>query len=78
MDCSPPGSSVHGILQARVLGWVAIAFSDNVVTPFLIKHKELTKRTLFDFMMILDSNRTVTSIRRPKEMKNQDNKFLLS
>ena len=26
MDCSPPGSSVHGILQARVLEWVAIAF----------------------------------------------------
>ena len=27
MDCSLPGSSVHGIHQARVLEWVAIAFS---------------------------------------------------
>ena len=27
MDCSLPGSSVHGIFQARVLEWVAIAFS---------------------------------------------------
>ena len=27
MDCSPPGSSIHGIFWARVLGWVAIAFS---------------------------------------------------
>ena len=27
MDCSLPGSSVHGLFQARVLGWVAIAFS---------------------------------------------------
>ena len=27
LDCSPPGSSVHGIFQARVLGWGAIAFS---------------------------------------------------
>ena len=27
MDCSPPGSSIHGILQARVLEWVAISFS---------------------------------------------------
>jgi len=27
MDCSPPSSSVHGILQARVLEWGAIAFS---------------------------------------------------
>ena len=24
MDCSPPGSSIHGILQARILEWVAI------------------------------------------------------
>ena len=29
MDCSLPGSSVHGILQARVLEWGAIAFSVN-------------------------------------------------
>ena len=28
MDCSLPGSSVHGIFQARVLEWGAIAFSD--------------------------------------------------
>ena len=28
MDCSQPGSSVHGIFQARVLKWGAIAFSD--------------------------------------------------
>ena len=26
VDCSPPGSSVHGILQARILEWVAISF----------------------------------------------------
>ena len=30
MDCSPPGSSVHGILQARILKWVAISFSITV------------------------------------------------
>ena len=29
MDCSLPGSSVHGIFQARVLEWGAIAFSNN-------------------------------------------------
>ena len=27
MDCSPPASSVHGILQARILEWVAISSS---------------------------------------------------
>ena len=30
MDCSPPGSSIHGIFQARVLEWVAIAFSESI------------------------------------------------
>ena len=30
MDCSLPGSSVHGIFQARVLEWGAIAFSGPV------------------------------------------------
>ena len=29
MDCSLPGSSVHGIFQARILEWVAIAFSEQ-------------------------------------------------
>ena len=34
MDCSPPGSSVHGIFQARVLEWCAIAFSSMaLVSP---------------------------------------------
>ena len=32
MDCSPPGSSVHGIFQARVLEWGAIAFSASIPT----------------------------------------------
>ena len=31
MDCSPSGSSVHGILQARNLEWVAISFSSDKV-----------------------------------------------
>ena len=30
LDCSPPGSSVHGIFQARVLEWGAIAFSNAI------------------------------------------------
>ena len=29
MDCSPPGSSVHGILQAGIPKWVAIPFSNS-------------------------------------------------
>ena len=33
MDCSLPGSSVHGILQARILEWVAISFSRDLPDP---------------------------------------------
>ena len=33
MDCSPPGSSVHGILQARILEWVAVPFSIGSSQP---------------------------------------------
>ena len=38
MDCSLPGSSAHGIFQARVLEWGAIAFSDG---SQYVKLKEL-------------------------------------
>ena len=34
MDCSLPDSSIHGIFQARVLEWGAIAFSDKNVLGF--------------------------------------------
>ena len=33
MDCTPPGSSVHGIFQARKLEWVAISFSRGSFWP---------------------------------------------
>ena len=33
MDCSPPGSSLHGILQARILEWVAFPFSRESSQP---------------------------------------------
>ena len=33
LDCSPPGSSVHGILQVRILEWVAISSSSGFSQP---------------------------------------------
>ena len=33
MDCSPPGSFVHGILQARILEWVAIPSAGDLPDP---------------------------------------------
>ena len=45
IDCSLPGSSVHGIFQARVLEWGAIAFSEKVAWPlanFMLIFAELS------------------------------------
>ena len=33
IDCSPPGYSVHGILQARILEWVAMPSPGNIPDP---------------------------------------------
>ena len=39
MDCSPPDPSIHGIFQARVLEWVAIAFSDDQPRQLIKKQR---------------------------------------
>ena len=44
MDCSLPGSSVHGIFQARVLEWGAIAFADD--TTLMAESEEKLKSLL--------------------------------
>ena len=59
MDCSPPGSSIHGIFQARVLEWVAIAFSSkwwkgtqkNTVNNMLFLYE--TKAHMFGVLYLL-------------------------
>ena len=47
MDCSLPGSSVHGIFLARVLEWVAIAFS-NIKKKWQEYAEELYKKVIND------------------------------
>ena len=42
MDCSPPGSSIHGIFQARVLEWGAITFSN---LDSILKSRDITLAT---------------------------------
>ena len=42
MDCSPPGSSVHGISQVRALEWVAISFSKKVVHVLTLEFVNVT------------------------------------
>ena len=44
MDCSPPGSSIHGTLKARVLEWGAIAFS-MINLDSILKNRDITLLT---------------------------------
>ena len=46
MDCSPPGSSDHGIFQARVMEWGAIAFS-------ILKGKDLNSTMCKAYLAVL-------------------------
>ena len=39
MDCSPPGSSAHGILQARILEWVALFLLQYLYYQPIYEHK---------------------------------------
>ena len=52
MDCSLPGSSVHGIFQARILKWVAIFLPQGI---FLTKGSNLSLLCLLHCKWILDS-----------------------
>ena len=57
MDCSPPGSSLHGILQARILECVAIFFSKKEYVS-IIKNKmrqKYVKRQLINPILSLDT-----------------------
>ena len=58
MDCSLPASSVHGIFQARVLEWGAIAFSDEDVKP----HAKVVMQLKSEFppLISLSSHRTLS------------------
>ena len=65
MDCSPPGSSAHGIFQARVLEWGAIAFSVPDLDLFNYFLTEDTKVKNFENMLYgLIKSRFPNHIRR--------------
>ena len=52
MDCSLPGSSIHGIFQARVLEWGAIAFSVIIIRKDINRSKEKNHTVTFIFIMV--------------------------
>ena len=49
MDCSPPDSSIHGIFQAGVLEWGAIAFSN--IIPYSPSKTNITKIPLLELYL---------------------------
>ena len=53
MDCSLPGSSVHGIFQARALEWVAIAFSVELTSLNNLNGLSLQKWVLAVWLLVL-------------------------
>ena len=55
MDCSPPGSSVHRIFQARVLEWGAIAFSDGDCSHEIKRRLLLRRKVMTNLDSILKS-----------------------
>ena len=53
MVCSLPGSSIHGIFQAKVLEWGAIAFSNEVLRHYIIIPKDLLEKGKLDISSIV-------------------------
>ena len=43
MDCSPPGSSIRGIFQARVLEWGAITFTTAKIQRYNVQHRNYSQ-----------------------------------
>src|SRR5574340_803289 len=63
MDYSLPGSSIHGIFQARVLEWGAIAFSSIGTTDIIIKVEAWTN---FTKQALLDGAKTIQALNEEK------------
>ena len=63
VDCSPPGSSVHGISQARVLEWVAIPFSKGSFQP---RDQTLISCLVGRFFTTESPGKPITSLIRAK------------
>ena len=44
IDCSPPGSTVHGIFQARILEWIAISYSKGIMEKEIVSQVQEAQR----------------------------------
>ena len=62
MDCSLTGSSIHGVFQARVLEWGAIAFSVPIIIYNYIVMGNIYSHCFNIFMIINCSPRTIVKV----------------
>ena len=92
MDCSLPGSSVHGILQARILEWVAISFSrgsswprdqtqvsciaDRFFTAWAIREALVYKTCLMDSKLHKHNIWSQVSLRKKKKKASLQTKLV--
>ena len=76
MDCSLPGSSAHGIFQARVLEWVAIAFSEKKKKYTLLYIKQIINKDFLYSTGNYTQYFVITYKRKEKkELQDEANKF---
>ena len=69
MDCSLPGSSIHGICQARVLEWGAIAFSDS--RPRSLQRQKKKKKVEEIYNPELTWTKEVTNLEEPEVLSGK-------
>ena len=69
MDCSLPGSSVHGIFQARVLEWVAIAFFEYFLSSHHMPGTILSMLCVFSLLILMLAKEVIGRKVTPQEVK---------
>ena len=67
MNCSLPGSSIHGIFQARVLEWGAIAFSDTTHNKILFNRVYILHR---EYYLVIKRNEVLMYTTTWKNLEN--------